>query len=132
MMDDVLDKSNAQQPCYGDSANTDTGPDQKGTMECYNMKDMTCEKRARSKPLTEAQKEKNHEISKIRAHVEYVFGFMERSMNGLLIRTVGLRRVTTTIGLINLTYNLFWSASELSRKNKISDPPLGVSENDLQ
>jgi len=41
------------------------------------------------------------------SRVEHVFGFMEQSMNGLFIRSVGISRATGIIGLINLTYNLF-------------------------
>jgi hypothetical protein len=32
---------------------------------------------------------------------------MEQSMNGLIVRSVGIVRATGIIGLINLTYNLF-------------------------
>ena len=32
---------------------------------------------------------------------------MEQSMNGLYLRSVGILRAKTIIGLINLTYNLF-------------------------
>jgi len=53
------------------------------------------------------QKATNKEKSKTRARVEHVFGFMEQSMNGLFIRSVGIVRATGIIGLINLTYNLF-------------------------
>jgi len=45
--------------------------------------------------------------SKIRARVEHVFGFMEQSMNGLVLKSVGMVRASGIIGLINLTYNLF-------------------------
>ena len=44
-------------------------------------------------------------ISKTR--VEHVFGFMEQSMNGITVRSVGIVRATGIIGLINLTYNFF-------------------------
>ncbi|MBK5203486.1 MAG: transposase, partial [Prolixibacteraceae bacterium] len=47
------------------------------------------------------------EKSKTRARVEHVFGFMEQSMNGLIVRSVGIKRAAGIIGLINLTYNLF-------------------------
>ena len=49
----------------------------------------------------------NRQKSKIRARVEHVFGFMEQSMNGLALKSVGIIRTTGIIGLINLTYNLF-------------------------
>ena len=38
------------------------------------------EKGYRNKPLTEQQKAKNKEKSKVRARVEHVFGFIENSM----------------------------------------------------
>lgn len=71
------------------------------------MKNRVNEKGTRNNPLTKAQKENNKEKSKVRSRVEHVFGFMEQSMNKLYIRSVGLKRSSTIIGLINLTHNLF-------------------------
>ena len=71
------------------------------------MKNEVHEKGYRNKSLTEQQKASNHEKSKTRARVEHVYGFMEQSMNGLFLRSVGMVRATGIIGLINLTYNLF-------------------------
>ncbi len=68
---------------------------------------MVNEKGYRNNPLTKEQKESNKEKSKTRARVEHVFGFMEQSMNGLMLKSVGKIRATGIIGLINLTYNLF-------------------------
>ena len=65
------------------------------------------EKGYRNKPLTDEQKKNNTEKSKTRARVEHVFGFMEQSMNGLKIKSIGIARATGIIGLINFTYNLF-------------------------
>ena len=44
------------------------------------------EKGYRNHPLTEEQKANNREKSKTRARVEHVFGFMEQSMKGLIVR----------------------------------------------
>ena len=71
------------------------------------MKNKVHVKGYRNKSLTDEQKANNHEKSKTRARVEHVFGFMEQSMNGLIVRSVGMVRATGIIGLINLTYNLF-------------------------
>ncbi len=57
-------------------------------------------------PLTDEQKASNKEKSKIRVRIEFFFGFMEQSMNRLIVSYVGITRATGTIGLINLTYNL--------------------------
>ncbi|MFM6251614.1 MAG: transposase, partial [Dolichospermum sp.] len=81
--------------------------EQENTIEKFKMKNKVQEKGYRNAPLTEEQKVTNKEKSKIRARVEHVFGFMEQSMNGLFIRSVGIVRATGIIGLINLTYNIF-------------------------
>ena len=65
------------------------------------------EKGYRNHPLTEQQKANNREKSNTRARVEHVFGFMEQSMKGLIVRSVGKTRASGIIGLINLTYNLY-------------------------
>jgi IS5 family transposase len=58
------------------------------------------------KPLTEEQTKNNKVKSKIRARVEHVFGHMQTSMGGMLIRSIGMARAHVAIGLMNLTYNL--------------------------
>ena len=71
-----------------------------------HVKNEVCEKGYRSKPLTAEQKENNRRKSKIRCRIEHVFGFMTMSMNGLTVRSIGLRRAAFNIGLTNLVYNL--------------------------
>lgn len=48
----------------------------------------------------------NSRRAKIRKRVEHIFGFMENSMGRKFIRTVGLARAKTKIGLMNLIYNI--------------------------
>ena len=57
--------------------------------------------------LTDEQKASNKEKSKTRARVEYLFGFIEQIMNGLVTKSIGIERATSIIGLINLTNNTF-------------------------
>ena len=71
------------------------------------MNNQVHEKGYRNQPLTEEQKASNRKKSKVRVRVEHVFGFMEQSMNGLYLRSVGMVRAKAIIGLINLIYNLF-------------------------
>ncbi len=52
------------------------------------------------------QSRENSRRAKIRKRVEHVFGFMENSMNKMFVRTIGLMRAKTKIGLMNLVYNL--------------------------
>lgn len=65
-----------------------------------------CEKGYRGHPLTEEQKASNRVKSKIRCRIEHVFGFMTGSMNGITVRSIGMKRAKFNIGLTNLVYNL--------------------------
>jgi IS5 family transposase len=104
-LDDLLEEKDADQSFHADSAYT--GEEQEKTIAKKKMQNCVNEKGYRNKPLTEQQKTNNKEKSKIRARVEHVFGFIENSMNGSYIRTIGIARATATIGLMNLTYNMF-------------------------
>lgn len=64
------------------------------------------EKGYRNNPLTEEQKGKNREKSKIRARIEHIFGYMTMSLHGLTVRSIGIARAKFNAGLTNLTYNL--------------------------
>lgn len=104
-LDDLLEEEDKGQDFHADSAYT--GEDQEKVIDKYEMNNKVHEKGYRNKPLTELQKANNKEKSKIRARVEHVFGFMEQSMNGLIVKSIGIKRATGIIGLINLTYNMF-------------------------
>jgi IS5 family transposase len=104
-LDVLLTENDEGQTLHADSAYT--GEDQEKTISKHLMKNEVCEKGYRNKPLTEEQNANNKIKSKIRVRVEHVFGFMEQSMHGLFIRSIGIARATGIIGLINLTYNLF-------------------------
>ncbi len=86
-----------------------TGEEQENTIEKYKMKNKVHEKGYHNTPLKDEQKNSNEQKLKTRARVvrQLADGFMEQSMNGLFIRSVGIVRATGIIGLINLTYNLF-------------------------
>jgi IS5 family transposase len=77
-------------------------------LEANECKSFVHERGYRGNPLTDLQKESNNKKSKIRARVEHIFGFMTNSMNnGLYMRSIGMKRIKESIGLLNLTYNLF-------------------------
>ena len=104
-LDDLLTEKDKAQDLHADSAYT--GEEQEKVIEKYGMNNKVHQRKYRNTPLTNKQKASNTNKSKIRARVEHVFGFMEQSMNGLVLRSVGIVRATGIIGLINLTYNLF-------------------------
>ena len=89
---------------YGDSAYT--GPAVEAAILKNKMKNCTHEKGYKNKPLTEEQKDRNKIKSSIRVRIEHIFGFVENSMHGSFIRCIGIVRADSTIGLMNLTYNL--------------------------
>ena len=105
-LEDLLDESGAGKPLWGDSAYT--GKRCAKVIRKYRMKNLTHKKGYRNKLLSEYQKKKNHQKSKIRARVEHVFGFAWQNLNGsTFFRHIGLDRIASSIGLQNIVYNLF-------------------------
>jgi len=104
-LDDLLDENDRNKELHADSAYT--GEKQEIVLNDKGVINKVHEKGYRNTPLTEAQKERNKEKSKIRARVEHIFGFMENSMNCMYLYSIGIKRAKTVIGLMNLTYNMF-------------------------
>jgi len=103
---DLLHEEDQHQPFYADSAYT--GEDfQNKLVEEKKVILQVIEKGYRNKPLTDEQRASNKEKSKVRVRVEHIFGFVENSMNGSFIKTIGIKRAKAVIGLMNLTYNMF-------------------------
>jgi IS5 family transposase len=103
--DALLNEKDRGEPFYADSAYS--GAPQEAIIAEKGMENQVCEKGTKNHPLTEAQQASNREKSRIRSRVEHIFGFMEMSMNGMYICTIGIRHATAVIGLMNLTYNMF-------------------------
>lgn len=89
---------------WGDSAYAS----QKAILEEYapNAKDFTNQKGCRYKPLSEIDRRKNRNKSKVRAKVEHVFHVMKRQFGFTKVRFRGLEKngthLFTTCALINL------------------------------
>jgi len=60
----------------------------------------------RQRNTREEQIANNKEKSKTRARVEHLFGFVENSMHGSIVRTIGITRAKAKIGMMNLKYNI--------------------------
>jgi IS5 family transposase len=104
VIDELLDDTDSGQEFYADSAYTG-----KSAEEIYAKKKVVNrvnEKGYKNRPLTGKQKETNREKSKVRARVEHIFGFVENSMNGSYIRTIGMARAKAKIGMMNIVYNI--------------------------
>lgn len=104
VMDELLDENDKGEDFYADSAYG--GTKQEEIIREKGMVNQVCEKGYRNKPLTEEQKASNREKSRVRSRVEHIFGFMEGSMNGMHLYSIGKKRIEAAIGLMNLTYNM--------------------------
>jgi len=62
-------------------------------------------KKPKGRPMPERTRRANASKSAVRAHVEHVFA-QQKDRMGLFVRTIGLNRAETKIGLVNLVYNL--------------------------
>jgi IS5 family transposase len=103
-IEQLLTEKDKNLPLYADSAYT--GEDQEKIYKKKEVISKVHEKGYRNKPLTETQKASNKEKSSIRVRVEHVFGFVENSMHGSIVRTIGIARANAKIGMMNLTYNI--------------------------
>lgn len=102
--ENLIDKNDNDKSIYADSAYT--GKNIQKIIAKRKIKNKICEKGYRNKPLTEKQKINNRKKSKVRARIEHVFGFIENSMNGSNIQSIGIERAKGIIGLMNLVYNM--------------------------
>lgn len=62
-------------------------------------------KKPTGRPMPEAMRYANALKSKVRSCVEHVFAVQKNKMD-LFIRTIGIARATTKIGMANLVYNM--------------------------
>jgi IS5 family transposase len=101
---DLLDANDKGQPLYADSAYA--SEEIEGMVAKAEMENQIHEKGYKGKPLTQEQKDSNTIKSKQRSRAEHIFGFIENTMKGTLIRTIGIARAKMNIALTNLTYNM--------------------------
>jgi IS5 family transposase len=94
----LLTENDEGQPFYADSAYT--GDARELVYEKKKIINRVNEKGYRNKPLTEEQKASNKEKSKTRARIEHIFGFVENSMNGSILRTIGIVQAKVKIGMM--------------------------------
>lgn len=104
VVEELLDKSDSHHELFADSAYS--GEQIARLLEKKKIRNRIHEKGYSNTPLTEAQFENNRKKSKIRARIEHVFGYMTNSMRGIFIRTIGKKRASGVIGLMNITYNM--------------------------
>lgn len=82
------------------------GPAVEEAAKAVGMNPIVCAKGYRNKPLNDEQKAANKPIARVRCRIEHIFGFIEGSMKGLVLRSVGMVRAKANIALTALTYNM--------------------------
>ena len=84
-----------------------------------NIKSKVINRAYRNTPLKNKQHKQNYKHSKTRVRVEHIFGTLKTSMNNALsLKSIGLDRIKSLTGLINLTYN-FLRYEQLVRLQKV-------------
>ena len=103
-LEDVLDPDNTASGVWADSAYRSKESEE--MLAERAMKSHIHRRGNRGKPLDPRQEAANKTRSKVRARVEHVFGCQHNSMGGKFVRTIGIVRATTKIGMQNLAYNM--------------------------
>lgn len=67
---------------------------------------LICEKGTRGHPLTQQQQDSNRKKSRIRSRIEHVFGYIEGTMEGFVVRSIGLARAVESNALTAWVYNI--------------------------
>lgn len=72
-----------------------------------NVKSKIIKRAYRNKPLSNTEHKENYKHFKTRVRVEHIFGTLTSQMNNALhLLSIGIDRIKSTTGLVNLTYNL--------------------------
>jgi IS5 family transposase len=99
----LLDKTNTAGGVWADTAY------RSATNEAYMRKhgfvSRIHRKKPKGRPMSETVRRANAAKSKIRSRVEHVFAAQKDRMD-LFVRTIGIARATTKIGMANLVYNM--------------------------
>lgn len=100
---DRLDPSNTAAPVWGDSACR--SKKNEAMLQDRLLASRIHRKKPADRPMPARTARANARKSKVRAHVEHIFAEQKARM-GLVVRTIGLARARTKIGLANLACNM--------------------------
>ena len=102
-LSNVLDRNNTGSKVWGDTAYR--SKKNEAWLEKNGYVSDIHQKKPKGRPMSEATSRANGRRSKIRAFVEHVFA-PQKSRMGLFVRSIGIGRAGTKIGMANLAYNL--------------------------
>ena len=99
----LLDKTNTASAVWADSAYRSGANEEHLANNGFVSR--IHRKKPPGRPMPERTRRANAEKSKVRSCVEHVFA-QQKSRMGLFVRTIGIARATTKIGMANLVYNV--------------------------
>jgi IS5 family transposase len=100
----LLDVDGPDRRVYGDSAYRSQHTLKR--LAELGLEERLQEQARRGHPLTDRQKARNTERSRVRCRVEHIFAAGLSWTRDRIVRTIGMARARCTIGLRNLVYNL--------------------------
>ena len=103
VFEELLDPDNTSKDVWADSAYRSKEKEAYLKEEGYRSK--VQRKGSRNQPLSTREQNGNHTRSKVRSRVEHIFG-AQSNCRKKAIRSIGMVRANTEIGMMNLVYNL--------------------------
>jgi IS5 family transposase len=103
IFEELLDSSNSNKDVWADSAYRSQEKEAKLKASGYRSK--VQRKGCKNKPLTDREQQGNRTRSKVRSRVEHIFG-AQSNLRKKAIRSIGIVRANTEIGMMNLVYNM--------------------------
>lgn len=100
----LLDKKNSSKDVWADSAYRSA--EKLEHLSSNKYREHIQRKGYRNKKLTKWELAGNYTRSKTRSRVEHIFGVQSQRAGSLIIRTIGIVRAKTKIGLRNLAFNI--------------------------
>ena len=99
----LIDKSNTAAGVWADTAYR--SKKNEAWLADNGMRSCIHRKKSRGRPMSRRTALANAAKSRVRSAIEHVFARQKGPM-GLFVRTIGIARATTKIGLANLAYNM--------------------------
>ena len=103
LRDGLLDKTNTASGVWADTAYRSAVNE--AYLEKNGFVSRIHRKKLKGRPMAETTRRANALKSKVRSRVEHVFAAQKDRMD-LFVRTIGIARATTKIGMANLVYNI--------------------------
>ena len=103
VFEELLDPENTSKAVWADSAYRSREKEDYLKENGYQSK--VQHKGCKNRPLSAREQQGNHTRSRVRSRVEHIFG-AQSSLRKKAIRSIGVIRAQTEIGLMNLVYNL--------------------------